>query len=86
MSEANPLAQIYRDFKELSEQIGIPVREEATENMRCGLFVLKGKEQIFINRADSFADRVDVMVNALRKKDLSAIFVKPVLRELLEKG
>jgi len=85
MEEIHSPALLYKELKELAEQLSLPVREEATETMRGGLFTFKGKQQIFINRADSFSDRVDLLVSVLRKRDLGDIFIKPAIRELLEK-
>jgi hypothetical protein len=86
MEEVHSPALRYKELKELAEQLGLPVREEATEVMRGGLFTLKGKQQIFVNRADTFSDRIDLLVSVLRKRDIGDIFIKPAIRELLEKN
>ncbi len=84
MQTTQSAEQTYQELKMVCEQLALPVREEATASIRCGLFALRGKEQIFVNIAEPAPDRVDLLVSILKKRDIGAIFIKPYLRELLE--
>jgi len=75
-------------LEELAEKLGILVRDENIniEESFCtgGLCRLEGKYILILNSQDTIKEKIQVMVKALRQFDCSNIYIKPVIRELLE--
>jgi len=77
------------ELKEVAVRLGVRVREEQLlrevgYRVRSGLCRVHGEEVIFLDRALAPEDRVQVLVEGLRGRDLEALYVSPVLRRLLE--
>jgi hypothetical protein len=75
-------------LEELAEKLEILVRDE---NMNIdessstgGLCRIEGKYVVLLNSNATMNDKIQVMVKALQQFDLSDIYVKPAIRELLE--
>jgi hypothetical protein len=49
-----------------------------------GSAVLKGKYVLILNSKVTVKEKNQVMINALQQFGLSGIYIKPVIRELLE--
>jgi hypothetical protein len=75
---------LFGHLKTLAESLGIRVREDAIESSRGGLFVLKGRRNLLINRDMPYGDKADLLLEALKKEDLSNVYVIPAVRDLLE--
>ncbi|MDD5476133.1 MAG: hypothetical protein PHU03_06425 [Syntrophales bacterium] len=74
----------------LAEQLGIIVRHENVlmeeSSGAGGLCRLDGKDVIFIHAKTTAKEKVAIMVKALREYDLSDIYVRPAVRELLDQS
>ncbi|MBN1363326.1 MAG: hypothetical protein JW976_00840 [Syntrophaceae bacterium] len=75
-------------LEELAERLGILVRDEniSIDDVSCsgGLCIVEGKHMIILNSKVTLEEKIQVMIKALQKFDLSEIYVKPGIRELLE--
>ena len=73
----------------LAYMLGIPIRyEKITEDEPAhtgGLCRLKGECVIIVNSGASVKDKMQTLVKALRNFDLHDVYVRPAIRELLEK-
>lgn len=50
-----------------------------------GLYLLEGKYILILNSKATIQEKIQVAIKALQQFDLSNIYVKTVIRELLEK-
>ena len=73
----------------LAYGLGIEVRYEKIlqddVTISGGLYRLKGKNVIVIDLRAKSKDRIRTLVQALKPFDLTDVYVRPALRELLEK-
>jgi hypothetical protein len=75
-------------LEELAEKLGVTVRcenismEESSSN--GGLCCVKGEYIILMHSRATVKEKMQIMTEALRHFDLSAIYVKPAIRQLLE--
>lgn len=79
---------LLNQLEELAERIGITVRYE---NMNVedspgsgGLCRLKGEYVLIVHSRATVREKIRVVTRALRQFDLNGIYLRPVLRELLE--
>jgi hypothetical protein len=72
----------------LAEKLGILVRDEniniEESSSTGGLCRIEGKNVLILNSKATVKEKNQVMIKALRQFDLSDIYLKPVIRELLE--
>ncbi len=74
----------------LAFSLGIQVRheylesEEETSFHSGGLCRVMGKPIIIVNAAAPSSEKVKTLAGALRRFDLSGVYIKPVIRDLLE--
>jgi len=75
-------------FEELAERLEILVRDEninLEESFTAGgLCRVDGKYILILNSKATINEKIQVMIKTLQQFDLDTIYVKPVLRELLE--
>ena len=75
-------------LEELAEQLGISVWDESINLEETfsigGLCRVEGKYILILNSKATIKEKIDVSVKALQQFDFSNIYVKPVIRELLE--
>ena len=74
-------------LEELADRLDIPIRYESiTDDLTGpgGLCRIEGKHALLIDVKATTEERIRIMTEALRRFDLSAVYVKPALRELLE--
>ena len=82
---------IIEQLEELVKGFGIQIRSEAIKQdedlvrVVGGLCLLKGKYVLIINSKATMMDRINTLAMALKHFDLDRIYVRPVLRELLDK-
>jgi hypothetical protein len=82
---------IIDQLEELAREFGIQIRYEAIEQdeeskqVAGGLCLLKGEYILIINSKATAKDRIRTLAEALRHFDLDQIYIRPVLRELLDK-
>ena len=83
--------QLCEELKHLAERVGLRVREEVLlrevgYHPRSGTCRVRGEEVLFVDRSLSAVERVTVLTDELRRRDLQGVYVSPALRRLLEDG
>ena len=82
---------IAEQLEELIKSFGIQIRCEAIKqdedlvNVAGGLCLLRGEYVLIINSKATTMDRIKTLATALKHFDLDQIYLRPVLRELLDK-
>ena len=82
---------IIEQLEELIRSFGIQIRHEAIKqdedsiNVVGGLCLLKGEYVLIINSKSTKVERINTLATALKHFDLDQIYLRPVLRELLDK-
>ena len=82
---------IAEQLEELVKTFGIQIRSEAIKQdedlvrVVGGLCRLKGEYVLIINSKATTRDRIWTLATALKHFDLDHIYLRPVLRELLDK-
>jgi predicted ATP-dependent Lon-type protease len=75
-------------LEELAEKLDILVRDEniniEESSSTGGLCRVEGKYVIILNSKATVKEKNQIMIAALQQFDLSDIYVKPVIRELLD--
>lgn len=76
------------ELKELACKLEITIREEALDLEESwssgGLCRVDGHPFLILNSRATLREKIQVMVKALKPFDLSNLYLKPVLRNLLE--
>lgn len=79
---------LFSQLTELADKLGISVREENFNLEEAtgagGLCRVEGKYILLLNSRAAVQEKNQVAVRALRQFDLSNIYLKPFIRELLE--
>ena len=79
---------ILRYLEELAEKLEILVREEniniEESSSMGGLCRVEGKHVIILNSKASIKEKIQVMIVALQQFDFTDMYIKPVIRELLD--
>ena len=79
---------LLNQLEELAEKLGILVRDEniniEESSSTGGLCRIEGKYVLILNSKVTVKEKNQVMIKALQQCDLSDIYIKPVIRELLE--
>ena len=79
---------ILSQLEGLAEKLEILVRDEniniEESSSTGGLCRVEGKYILILNSKATVKEKIQVMIEALNQFDLSDIYVKPVIRELLE--
>ena len=82
---------IIEQLEELVKTFGIQIRSEAIKQdedlakVVGGLCLLKGEYVLIINSKTTKAERINTLATALKHFDLDKIYLRPVIRELLDK-
>jgi len=82
---------IIEQLEELIKSFGVQIRREPIKQdedlvkMVGGLCLLRGKYILIINSTATTVDRIKTLATALKHFDLDQIYLRPVLRELLDK-
>ena len=78
-------------LEELAERFGIQIRYEAIKQdedstyVVGGLCLLKGEYVLIINSKATMKDRIRTLAMAVKHFDLDQIYIRPVIRELLDR-
>ncbi len=78
-------------LEELAERFGVQIRYEAIKqdedsiDVVGGLCLLKGEYVLIINSKATVKDRIKTLAMAVKHFDLDQIYIRPVLRELLDR-
>jgi len=79
---------LLNQLEDLAEKLGISVRDENISSDESfstgGLCRVEGKYVLILNSRATVKEKNQVMIKALRQFDLSGIYIKPVIRDLLE--
>jgi hypothetical protein len=80
--------QLCEELKTLAERAGLKVREEALlrevgYHPRSGTCRVRGEELLFVDRTLPVSERVAVLTDELRRRDLRGLYMSPLLRRLL---
>ena len=82
---------IIEQLEELVKSFGIQIRREPIKQdedlvkVVGGLCLLRGEYVLIINSKATTMDRIKTLATALKHFDLDQIYLRPVLRELLDK-
>ncbi len=76
--------QLLQSLEAVAEELSVDIRHEDLEGGRGGLFRLRGRSCILVDRNLSVAERVDLMTRSLSQLPLDGVFMPPAVRELLE--
>ncbi len=82
---------IIEQLEELIKSFGIQIRREAIKqdedsiHVAGGLCLLKGEYVLIVNSKATKADRIMTLAIALKHFDLDRVYLRPVLRELLDR-
>ena len=71
-------------LKELLEQLGFTVAFSRTLEGRGGDCLVHGEKRVILSQRLAAAEQVELLLDVVRRVDVSAVFVRPDLRELLE--
>jgi hypothetical protein len=85
MDDNTALSQL----EELADKLGIPIRYEKIEDELTGmggLCRIEGNYILIIHSKAGVKEKVQIMIEGLRRFDLNDIYVRPALRELLEEN
>ena len=79
---------ILLQLEELAERLGILVRDENINidevSSTGGLCIVEGQYILILNSKTTLQEKIQVTIKALQQFDISDIYVKPGIRELLE--
>ena len=78
-------ARLLQELEAVAAELAVEVRREDLDGSRGGLYRLRGRTCILLDRFLSVPERVDLMVGALSQLALDDVFVRPAVRELLER-
>ena len=82
---------IIDQLEELVKSFGVQIRREPIKqgedlvNVVGGLCLLRGEYVLIISSKAMTMDRINTLATALKHFDLDQIYIRPVLRELLDK-
>jgi hypothetical protein len=76
---------LYAMLSNLAESLGIAIKEDSVEGGKGGLYIFKGKRNIVLSKTLPVDQKVDILIEILRKEDISNMFVIPALRDVLGK-
>ena len=81
--------QIYQELIELAEKLEITVSEQNLRKTgvkaRSGLCKVKGKYLFIMDKHKSLNKKIDLLIESLATIPHDNIYIKPVIRELLDK-
>ena len=79
---------LLNQLEELAEKIGILVRDEniniEESSSNGGLCRVEGEYILILNSKATIKEKIQVIIKALQQFDLKDIYIKPVIRALLE--
>ncbi len=78
--------QLFDQLLSLAEALGISVRQDSIEDSRGGLYILRGKRHLLLNRDLPLDEKADVLAETLKKENLDGIYILPAVREWLDKA
>lgn len=83
-------AAILSHLEALAQTLGIPVRYETLEGESMfysgGLCRIRNKQVIILNKMSTSAEKVRALALALRHFDLTGVYIRPAIRNFLERS
>lgn len=79
------LTTVLQELETLAESLAVEMRYDDLEEGRGGLCRYGGRTCLIVNRALPVGERVRVISDALARLPLEDVFVRPQVRELLER-
>jgi hypothetical protein len=79
------LTTVLQELETLAESLAVEMRYDDLEGGRGGLCRYGGRTCLIVNRALPVGERVRVISNALARLPFDDVFVRPQVRELLER-
>jgi len=80
---------LLNQLEELAEKLEISVRDEYINSEESsssgGLCRVEGRYILILNSTATVKEKIRVIIKALQQFDVSEIYIKPFIRELLEK-
>lgn len=81
--------QIYQELKDLSERMGIAVKEQNFRSTgvkaKSGHCIIKGEQLFIMDKHKNIQDKNEILLDFLRSMPHEDIFVVPAVRDLLGK-
>ncbi len=77
------------ELEALAHNLDVDIRYETFEEdpfSPGGMCRIRGKPVIMLNKAASDGEKCQILARALRRFDLNDLYLKPALRELLERS
>ena len=74
---------VLQEFEQIAEELGICIMQERG-NFNGGYCLLKEKRIIVINRRKPLEQRIRALAHAFSRLDTSQIYLKPIIREMIE--
>ncbi len=81
------IAERTRRIEETLERLGVVIRREALpieSSISGGLCTLRGKPTLFLGEGASPAERLAILVTALRHLDTGDVYLPPAIRALID--
>jgi len=79
--------QIYRELKDLSERMGIAVKEQNLHSTgvkaKSGFCVVKGEQLFIVDKHKKVPEKNEILLEFLKTRSHEDVFVVPAIRELL---
>ena len=76
-------AAILEEFENIAEEIGIRIIQEKG-NFNGGYCLLEAERIIVLNKHKPIEQRIDALAKAFSQIDTSKVYLKPIIRELIE--
>lgn len=76
------------ELEALAHKLNVAIRYETFEGETFspgGICRIRGKPVIMVNQSASLRDKCRTLAKALKRFDLNGLYLKPALRELLER-
>ncbi len=76
--------ETFKELKNLLEKLEIEYKEINLEYGKGGLYLLKGKKILSIDKETTLSEKIEAIIKALKKTDLNNCFISPRIRTLLQ--
>ena len=74
---------VLQEFEQIAEELGICIMQERG-NFNGGYCLLEEKRIIVINKQKPLEQRIRALAHAFSRLDTSQIYLKPIIREMIE--
>jgi hypothetical protein len=81
--------QIYEELKDISERMGITVKEQSFRSTgvkaKSGHVIVKGEQLFIMDKHKKIRDKNQILIDFMRNMPHEDIFIVPAVRDLLGK-